>query len=388
MHLMRRLICGLVFAYAGLVISARLIQLGGGETIPVIQHLDPYTSARSQRQTLTNQLDQIEANAPSKLRVNDLAIAAPLDPLPFTIRMIEQASSSEFGPAATLAKHVKLLDPRHRVAHFISAQIALENAQPNEALNALERLVILDRDNQRDYLAGMVQVVMATGDIAAIEDLLDDKPTWGGQFVNMLSDDLHDVRILQRLYKYYPENQSSFVRAVAKSGDLERAYIAFLSFLNDEELGAMTVPYDSDFKGLTGAKPFNWLVNEKFGELERNGGLYVNFFGKGRPTLSEQILVLSPRQYIATVEMGGELYQYGGSFEWIIQCVGKRENLMTIPIDKLAATKSTFRGLFDVPPTGCNFQRLRLLGVAGEYPRTTRAKISSVTISAAIGPDQ
>ena len=388
MHLLLRLICSIVIAYIGLVISARLIQRCGVERVPVIQHLDPFSSARSQRKILTNQLDQINTNTVGDLAVNKLAITAPLDPLPFTIRMIEQTNSTKLGAAGALAEHVKQLNPRHRVAHFVSAQIALLNAQPNEALETLARLVILDRPNERDYLASMVQVVIATGDIAAIENLLADKPAWGGKFVNMLSENLADVRILQRLYKYYPENQSSFVRTVAKSGDLERAYIAFLSFLSGEDLEEMTVPYDSEFIGLRGAKPFNWVINEKFAELERDGGLYVSFFGKGRPTLTEQILVLSPGQYVAATKMGGELYQYGGSFEWIIQCAGQRETLMTIPIDELKAVKFTFRGQFVIPTSGCSFQRLRLLGVAGEYPRTTRAEISSVTISVAYGSDQ
>lgn len=322
-------------------------------------------------------------DSPNTKRALQLSFSsAPLSARPFAIRLTgttgNEPDLSEL--KRSLAEHILRIAPRHVAATLKLAELDYLDGQYEETAAGISKLMELDRRNANTFLDVLTAMTLQNTSRSAIDELLDEQPAWGERLVSKLAGELSDTDFLIELARAYPASQDDVVRSLVAHGDLNLAHAAFLEFLVDEVRTTHSVPFDSRFEQISGARPFNWRINGSFASMEQRGGLAVSFFGQGRPWIAEQIVKLSPGTYAASFAMKGDLYRGGGSFEWSLQCLEAGEPLMTLPVEELASVPNSQVATFAVPTENCAFQRLRLSGVAGEFPRTARALVKEVTL--------
>ncbi|HIM29174.1 MAG TPA: hypothetical protein EYG57_06420 [Planctomycetes bacterium] len=317
--------------------------------------------------------------------VQDIFIESPLSQRPFSISLsalpTKHPYSSEHRRA--LAEHILRVSPRSISARLTLAELNYREGMYRETAYHLSRLIELDRGNANSFLDILVAMSAQTHSRAAIEEILIAHPVWGDRLVSKLAQQSDDFDFLIALSREYPSTQSATIGALIRSGNLDRAHAVFREFLDKESLKSASVPYDNGFYGLTGAQPFNWRVNTSFARLRQSGGLEISFFGQGRPWIADQTLKLSSGAHIASFTMQGTLYPGAGHFAWSIGCIDGNEDLLNLSIKQLESTPVTISRVLNVPQKDCSFQRLRLFGVAGEFPRTARATVTNVEITRA-----
>lgn len=312
---------------------------------------------------------------------------APLSSRPFTIRL---AGSTGNEPESSklqrdLAEHIRRIAPRHVTARLKLVELDYLDGNYEETAAGISKLLELDRPNADTFLNVLTAMALQNTSRPAIEELLEEQPAWGARLVSKLARESRDIDFLISIARDYPESRDAVVRSLVAGGDMNRAHAAFLEFLDDEARTMRSVPFDNRFEQMSGAQPFNWRINRSFANIEQRGGLAVSFFGQGRPLIAEQTIKLSPGTYTASFVMEGTVYRGGGSLEWSLHCFDAREPLMTLSVEELTSVPESQVSTFTVPVENCAYQRLRLSGVAGEFPRTARALVSEVTVSPAAG---
>lgn len=341
----------------------------------------------------TNDLDKIDLTgvqdpfeAPDIKRALQSGFSrAPLSARPFAIRLGgvtgNEPDLSEL--QRRLAEHILRIAPRHVAATLKLAELDYLDGKYEETAAGISKLMELDRPNANTFLDVLTAMTLQNTSRPAIEELLEEQPAWGARLVSKLARESRDTDFLISLARDYPASQDAVVRSLVADGELDRAHAAFLEFLDDEARTTSSVPFDSRFEQISGAQPFNWRINRSFANIEQRGGLAVSFFGQGRPWIAEQTIKLSPGTYTISFVMEGNLYKGGGSLEWSLQCLDAREPLMTLSVEELTSLPEAQVATFAVPPENCGYQRLRLSGVAGEFPRTARALVDEVTVTPA-----
>lgn len=376
----------LPFFLASLALSGlRIVTLSAPDAVSRIAWIDPDMDLTAHRQLLRDTIDPELPYLVSPRHQKHLARLSPLDTLPYMPLLISASADRDLEAMQVLSEHVLRLDPRNRAARFVSAQLAVTRGQSDEAMAALVPLVTLDRSNAQIYIQEMAALAATADGRETLLATLSKAPGWGGSLVRQLAATSTDTDFLFRLFELYPEGQSSFVQALARRGELERAHLTFLNFLSADQIQQVSAPFDGQFQGLAGAQPFNWVINKSYAGFENGGGLFASFFGQGRPMIAEQLVRLSPGPYRARFVMSGQVFQNGGHFAWTIGCTRSGETLLTRPIVELLSSNTEYDAGFTVPDTGCRFQTLRLTGVAGAFPRTSRAIITSVEITSERG---
>lgn len=370
-----------VISFAVYLSGARLLERVNPELAPIASGLDPDAGLRKAQRRLGSNLDpSAQFNYGTKEQI-DLARQAPLSDVPFGPLLIEASANQDVERMAALSNHVVRLNPRNRIARFVGAQIAVITGETDMAMEALSNLLTLNPSQSEAYLAEISVLAQSEAGQNAIINALERNPRWTAQLVNQLSRTVDDPEFLVRLFAYYPPGQNAYVRALADRGELERAHLTFLNYLPVELLGKAGVPFDGGFQGFSGAQPFNWQIHREYASFEPQGGLYISFFGQGRPVIATQTLRLSSGAYSAVFEMNGRVHRTGGHVSWSMTCSRSGEPVFELPITELLASTTPFEVGFEVPDQQCAFQTLQLRGVAGEFPRTTRALVRRVRIS-------
>lgn len=314
-------------------------------------------------------------------------LGAPLSARPFAIRLVSVSvrDSGHRELRRELGEHIRRIAPRNVTARLTLAELDYLDGQYKKTADGISQLMVLDRSNANTFLDVLASMAVQDNSRPAIMQLLGKQPAWGSRLISKLAGELGDKDFLIELAQNYPSSQSAVVRSLVTDGDLDRAYVAFLDFLDPSVRSALTIPFNGEFLDLAGAQPFNWRINRSFASLEQRGGLAVSFFGQGRPWIAEQTIKLSSGEHRARFIMQGDLYRGGGSFEWSLQCLEASEPLMLLPVSELAAVPEAKATSFSVPAKSCDFQLLRLSGIAGEFPRTARATVSEVAITPVAG---
>lgn len=377
-------ICALVLSGLAAIISIRIVQLEARKTeadqdIPSLVFLTTH-SDHSLRRRLSNH-DGTAALDTRNLET-DLFRTAPLSPLPFLAGMIDAAQQGDTHRTRQLAEHALALTPRNEASRLQLAGMSALEGDYETALDQLRVLITLNGRRRAIYLDAMAVIATDPASWPHIEAQLQRLPNWGPALLDRLAETITDKYLYSRLYSYFPKAQGRYVGGLSRRGDWDDAFVAYVSFIETTTLQELSVPFDSEFRGLDAPQPFNWTLNRQFAEMELGGGLYVHFFGRGRPKIASQTLVLSPGQYTFGLDISGETWRGGGGLRWHIRCTDSDEDLVALDIFELNTAGSALSVDFEIPPQDCTFQNLILAGVAGEFPRTTRASIDKVSISA------
>ncbi|MEM6898354.1 MAG: hypothetical protein AAF583_01090 [Pseudomonadota bacterium] len=281
------------------------------------------------------------------------------------------------------AEHIVRLYPRGETARIQLADSAARAGKFESAFTQLDILIDLDSDRADLYLDAMARLAQFPATWTIIEAKLETRPKWGPDLLSRLQETIENKNLFDRLYAHYPELQSQYVESLGRDGDWDSAFVAYVTYLDADQIDEMAVPFDSHFENLPAPRPFTWSINSQHAALDIPRGLHVTFFGRGRPRIADQVLALSPGRYKLESEISGQIHQNGGHLTWQLICENSGELLGKVDISELGAANELFRLEFDVPTTDCPFQLLSLNGISGQFPRTLRADIEYVSITSA-----
>jgi hypothetical protein len=292
----------------------------------------------------------------------------------------------------TLAAAALRRDPRSRSARLILLEQALRDRRYPEALGHLDRLILLEPEARDKFFAAMAAITSDPASRPALVRLMDGKPVWRLEFLNVLNQQRADPALIFRLTQgpggdgSIPgkgDEQAALLTALVAKGDYERAYLAWINFLPSSALGSVSLVYDGAFEQQPGPPPFNWkLTSNENGsaEFSKPHGLRADFFGSSSATFAEQVLLLVPGSYRLALHASGSGDAAAGSLSWNLSCIGGA-SIGKVELSNLGERTSKRALAFEIPTGDCKAQRLALVGDPAEFPAPVAATTSNISIA-------
>ncbi|MEM7767900.1 MAG: hypothetical protein AAF253_10495 [Pseudomonadota bacterium] len=325
--------------------------------------------------------------ASTMARGRDLARTHPLDPLPYTLVQIEGNAQGDRDTANRAALTALSFQPRNRAARMHVVNQLVAGGAYDEALDQITLLSRIDKDGQETYHTAILRLVQNTAAWPALERAVAGDPPWKERVLAVLAQSNIDTGFLRRLFVAWPERIDILLDRFVRDGDLDTAYLTFLTSLPPE--APITIPFDPSFQAVPGARPFNWRISSRYAELGAEGGLDVSYFGRGRPTLAEQVFPLAPGQYQLDASFEGSFDPEAAQLAFRIRCVlgdDKGEKLADWTLEPGDVSSGLVRTQFTHSDPDCGYIRLEFRALPGVYPRTTRLTLAGLTLTA-IAPD-
>lgn len=332
------------------------------------------TRAELQAQLATTPLPIADIDRLARARV----LAAPLDPLPFEAKLAAEVSAGPIPQRLEgLTEAALARNGRSQAARLLRFSRYLEVGDWTAVIREFERLYDLFPEKREDLL-GVLEAQMADASARHIivSQISHDAPAWGRSLVVRFTRNDVPLDTLVALYRPYPDIQGRLISGLAREGQYDLAYLAWV-LLRPSELAHSGLPIDGTFKGIDAPTPFNWTIDKRRAELLPGGGLYVVFLGTARPRIVHQSLPLAPGSYELAVTFDGDLPHAAGALMWTLRCAGGESVIL-----QQAMANDTQGWVFNVPEAGCDFQELTLSGEPGEYAQPIRLTLRSVQINA------
>ena len=308
-----------------------------------------------------------------------LAIAAPLAARPFARAGEAALNAGDVARAQDLLARATARDPR---SPYARAWLALAEATAGDAAAALAhlvQLVRLDPDQSagyREVIAGLAATPEGRARALALAAV--DPEAAQIVFASLITNS-GDYPLLLALAKDRPQVQAQLVQTLIRERGTTPAFIAWTSLLPDDMAQAFSWPFNPDFRDVGAPPPFNWGLNRRFALSDPRGGIVVSYSGRNRPQIASQLMLLRPGAYTLTISQTGEAQTRGGRLVWEARCHGGGPLLARLEPDAEAERLGDLSGDV-VVPRDCDAQTLTLLGLPGELPMRTRARIHRVTI--------
>lgn len=308
-----------------------------------------------------------------------LARRAPLDALVFETALARSISNGQTAMAKRLANDVMVRQPRSLAARLFLLSSAAQAHDTRSLLTQYERLVALRSIDQAALSDALIGVFRESQDWSKLLDYLKTDRAAREGLVQRLINERIPAGDLQSLVALYPKLQKIYLSRVLREEGYRATYDAWREFGGLQDNVGVSVPFNGEFSTSTAPAPFNWQINGDHAEVQSAGGLYVTYFGTGRPYMARQITASETGRYVLRTEVRGRMPENGGSLEWLLTCAENNRKLMTSEI-KLTrrGEPEVFEAEFSIPAEDCAFQKLELWGRAGAFPRTSRLEILSV----------
>ena len=111
--------------------------------------------------------------------VRALAIATPLDALPYVAGLPESMSTEDGARTEALTRHILRLAPRNLAAWRARLYIASKEDKPDRMIEALSRLYVLDPERRARYVNALAEIGMDTSGQAYFLNAISHHPPWG-----------------------------------------------------------------------------------------------------------------------------------------------------------------------------------------------------------------
>src|SRR5690606_17691433 len=114
------------------------------------------------------------------------------------------------------------------------------------------------------FFAAMAAITRDPASRPALIRLMDGKPLWRLEFLNVLNQQRADPALIFRLTQGpvgksavlgEGDEQAALLTALVKQGDYERAYLAWINFLPTSALASVSLVYDGAFEQRPGPPP-------------------------------------------------------------------------------------------------------------------------------------
>jgi len=313
-----------------------------------------------------------------------LAHRAPLSPKPFAAKVREALEDGDTEAATGLSAELLKRDPRSVVARLVLAEAALREKDTQRFAELYFPLFEIRRSEATSYanlLAGLSDDQAVYKQVAT---KLKEAPYWGPRYLMQISDmGVASPAELISLYKYFPNDQGTFLTNLTRTGRWDLAYIAFVEFnesLPSERRLQITSPFNPSLVANSAPSPFNWHIDSKGGEFLANEGVYFYYQGRIEEVLLSQSFPLIESKYEFEVMASGQASPENGWFQWQLKCSDGKKVLAEFDISTLSSTPGELRFSFDGSDAECAFVTLTLLGVPGDFPAPSRIRIGRVKL--------
>ncbi|MEN2785443.1 hypothetical protein ACFOKI_12505 [Sphingomonas qilianensis] len=336
------------------------------------------------------------------LRLNDAqrsvlrhALAGnPLDGTAIALAALDRNARGDASGAAALAEQALRVEPRTRLGWLARVDRQMRMAHNGDAAISVLRLLAVDPPQYLTYLPMLAAAARDRQAIAPIAAALSINPPWRAPFLSLLAQHKYDPAVRYALMNPLDRTRptgiagddTAFVTDLVNKGDIERAYLAWVSMLPDDALGAVGAPYDANFAGLPGAAPFNWQLIDAGSDHATigEGALNVSYAGRQVSTLASQVVMLAPGSYrlASTLDEASSATpgSTGSALTWRVTCLPARGVLGELTLDPAVIGRPQRSPDFIVPGQDCAAVSLALIGTASAFPVRLSARIASVAL--------
>jgi hypothetical protein len=337
----------------------------------------------------------IRLDARQRATLHRVLATDPLNGDAIALAAMDRAARGDGARAAALERQAIRVEPRTRLAWLARLQREMGHGAAIAATDSALRLLAIDPRRYASYLPVLAILARDRATTAAIARVLERRPIWRTPFLRLLATDRIDSAIRYALVTPATAratanaptgaDDAGFVNDLANGGDIERAYLAWLSLLPDAALSHGGIPYDGGFDGLPGPPPFNWQLTPSDTDHAAltAGTLEISYAGRQQAVLASQIVLprANARYRIASVLAAADRpTPDGGTLVWQLSCLPERIPLAELPLDR--SRLGMQRGApFVVPAQGCNAAVLALVGRPNDMPARLTARIQSVALA-------
>jgi len=309
----------------------------------------------------------------------ELAIKAPLNPLPFETALSLEAGGGNAGKARALAGATLSRQPRSLAARLYLFKLAADLTYYEELIAEYEILYALNtisRDTLSDAFFGVFDQAQ---DWSIVVEYLESTPETAASLLPIVIEKAWAKIDLSPVIDRYPRFQSKYLWKLIENNQIALAHEAWLHFegLTLDDLSS--IPFNYQLQERSEGEPFNWSLNSEVAEYLSGGGIYINYRGRDRTVIARQIVDLEEGVYLLRAEAGGRMTKRGGNLSLSLECALDRELLAELEValerfDEL----EFFQTEVSIGAEECDFQQLILRGVPGAFPETAKITVQSI----------
>lgn len=325
------------------------------------------------------------------------AVKLPLAYEPYFIAARAEEQAGRYQRATVLMEEARRRRPSATSVRFLLlGYYSLANAY-QKAIDEADMAMRVNGRSATLILPAFAKLVAADPKARqAIAVALAKQPGWRDAFLDVAANEglspeaaaalVADVRRLAPSRR--PGAEEAFlVRSLVNAGEVQRARTLWESYLPAGEGQPGTI-FDGTFRGLMGMAPFVWTfgANEDGNaEIAKAGAggpsmLEANYFGDSVMTLAEQTLALKPGRYRLSSSYRGESSAEDVRLSWTITCLRANKPIAELPLDPLGPVAAKREVIIAVPASGCQGQKLALVGQPTDLARNLNAQILNVSL--------
>jgi tetratricopeptide (TPR) repeat protein len=324
------------------------------------------------------------------------ALSEPLAFEPFFIQSRAAEQAGDLPAAIRLMEEARLRRRNFPPTRLLLASYYTRAGRLAEALNELEVILALRPEASGPVMIELTKLIATAEGRRVLAEALAREPAWQGDFYNAARSrpiaPANALALLNEVRARRPRSgdraaRQLYIAALANAGQLTRARTIWLETLPPAERAAHLLMANNGLRGRPVGEPFGWtLYARDVGRAElrdantQRAHMVVEYFGGSNAILAEQTIALAPGTYRLRYGVSGESGTGSSSLYWAINCFTGSQQLLRKPIERVAARERRDEASFAVP-AGCDGQRLRLHGEAGDVPTTVSLRIAGLEIA-------
>lgn len=292
---------------------------------------------------------------------------APLADLPFTYLGFAALQDNDVERAESLMAEARSRRPRSRIARLGLLQIFGQRGDVEAMTGELVPLIRLEPELVEPLSAQWLQALRSPEDVATIAKILADDPRTYERVAEQAARANLPPDHLAAFLDHSPESGESrrfdrvILGALVEQGEYDAAFASWRQRSGVDRADASSL-FNPDFTQRSAPPPFNWeIVQSRQGvaEFGADGGVMVDYFGRGADVLLRQLVQLAPGAYSLDVEQTSDDPR-GAGLLWAVRCANSETVLLRRPV-RSASGGASFEARFTVPP-GCGTQWVELSG--------------------------
>ena len=309
----------------------------------------------------------------------ETARRAPLAIEPFLVQGVKLQTLGKETAAGQLFLAAERRDPRDRSPHFFLALHYVNIGEGRLSLTEMGKMIRLVPGSAGQLSLKIAQAVHQTGGQDMIRSLVSENPSLRDDILLALAANAENADFIQSLAVPGSSNewQPVLLRSLVDIGQFGRAYALWAKINHvDPEYRALLA--DPTVK-LTLPPPFGWTLTTNasgVAESAEEGGIHVIAYGRDVFIPASQTLVLAPGDYALSFNWSSADGD-ASSVSWRVSCLPAGRAIADIPLGTPRAAGPRAR---ITVPSGCPAQRLDLVSIAAEVPRTVDLTLFAINL--------
>lgn len=329
-------------------------------------------------------------SAASLSGVRNAAKEVPLSAEPFFVAGADALFRGETTKGETLLKEARRRNPRHRMARLLLLQEDLRALRVLEATSELKILTRLVPQVTTMIVPALAKLAEDAQTRRAVADALRGDPLLNHVLLQLAQSGAEPGVVLELARGApavngpdVPDWRNALVTQFVERKQYDQAFRLWTAFNKAPAIPAGQWIFNPRFERRSEPAPFNWLLSANSvgaAEIQRRGGLSVEYFGRESGDLASQLLLLAPGRYRLQFRVEGNADGQGSLLLWSVTCADAGTRLVELPLKGISYTAATKAFDFTVPAQDCGAQMLRLEGRAGEFPATQAIVVPALAL--------